>query len=359
MPKPAVTFPFAAAILVAAGASAADPEVCNGLDDDDDGLTDEDVVDCADGEVCFFSCFDDCSGDAGPCDEQHLCIDGVCLIRCYDEMMICPGTWICAGVQFDDSYCVPEVCNPSLGYSLPCTRNPYCCDEGFTPPCHCEVAPRLCADDCYGKTCPDGFVCVPKAGGQCLSPELGCYVAGCDEGLMCEGGECVADPCSGAACDTDDYCNADGECVTPCLADQCPGQGCFEGQCVDDPCVGLACPSGMSCEDGECVVGSCWGVSCEYWESCENGDCVDDPCWNVDCPDCTLCIAGGCHEYSPGSDGDTDGDTDSDSDSDSGTTGTPAGVPGENKGVIETRCGCHTIGAASPGLLVGLLGLPI
>ena len=360
MGKRAAILPVTVAILLAVGPALADPEECNGLDDDDDGLTDEDVVDCSDGEVCYFAqCLADCSGDAGVCDEEHACYDGACHYLCDESELFCPSGWMCDTVD-DGWLCIPDVCNPSLSYGLPCAQNPYCCDEGFTPPCHCEAVPRLCVDDCYGKTCPDGWVCVPRAGGQCLSPDLGCYVAGCDEGQVCVAGQCVADPCFGVTCDVDEVCNASGECVVPCLTDQCEDQGCFEGECVDDPCAGVQCPPGMSCEDGECIVGECWNVPCEYWEICENGDCVEDPCWNVDCPDCMLCIGGGCYEYSPGSDADADTDADADADADADTdsgTGEPAVEdPVSTMGAIDTRCGCSLIGISDFHIIVGIFG---
>ncbi|MFO8072772.1 MAG: MopE-related protein [Polyangia bacterium] len=281
-------------------------ELCDGKDNDCDGLTDEDT-------------FIECPGG--------LCIEGECAPECSGDEMSCPNGMVCEDVNGED-VCIPDVCTEWSEDHLPCTDNPYWCDEGFVPPCHCEPLPGLCVDDCYGVECPEGAVCIPQAGGQCLTEtEYGCYAGGCGDGQICSGGECVDDPCAGADCAGDEYCNADGECVSPCDDIECPsGWGCVEGECVEDPCAGVQCPSGQSCEDGECVQGACWGVVCEFYETCVEGECVEDPCWNVECPNSFYCQDGACYagDYEPGGGGDEDtdsggGDTGADTETGGGT----------------------------------------
>jgi hypothetical protein len=381
--------PLLALVLLAPRLVLADPEECNGIDDDDDGFTDEDLPDdvpCSysqttdpdegECELGVFLCLggnwecdapmpaeefcdlldNDCDGETDGylalCPEG-LCFFGQCAEPCaYSDL--CPAGYTCTEV-FDDFYCIPDVCNPLNDEPLPCVGNPFCCDDGFTPPCHCDVVAQQCVDDCYGVTVPDGFVCVPEDGGLGHPVGESCYVDGCWSGQICVWGECVWDPCEGAWCAEGEYCNLDGDCVEPCQVD-CP-DGCFENECVDDPCAGVLCLPGLSCEDGECVMGACWGVMCEFYEVCVDGECVHDPCWNIECPDCAVCIDGGCYEYdgfqdqAPDTNHDDAPDTypEPDTDSDSGSDGADVPAP------IEMRCHCQVVGVGETSIISLLL----
>lgn len=229
--------------------------------------------------------------------------------------------------------------------------------------------PQLCADACYAVTCPDGFNCIPEDGGECHPIGESCYGDGCPAGQICVDGECADDQCHGVECEDPQYCNPNGECVSPCVDVDCPpGQGCYEGTCVDDPCAGVICEPGLSCFGGACVQGDCFGVECEFYEICVDGECVHDPCRNLVCPDCLMCADGACYEYSPpqgmaeigthpGQPIDTDNETDSDLGGGDDTDGPEKGMTN----VLATGAGgclcCGVPGRSSGSLLVSLVEL--
>ena len=339
--------PLLAAALSAAPASAfaddAGPdggptdEVCNGIDDDLDGLTDEEL----DGlEICSNSQTDDpyegicvegwllclggewvcnanepmpeiCDGKDNDCDgmsDEDLdvecpfgpCFWGQCVDYCWGDKALCPVGLSCEYVdEYGDYFCVPEPCYGDPEEQPPCCLDPCACDVGFEPPCVVDFWTRACVNVCFGIDCPFGEVCVPEDDGKCHSVEHNCYVSGCPPGDICVDKECVPDPCHGVLCTSGSYCNAHGECVPPCVDVDCPDcQGCYEGECVDDPCAGVECYGGLQCwPDGECHYDVCWNMTCPFYQVCEDGECVHDPCWNIECPDCTMvCHDGACYD---------------------------------------------------------------
>ncbi len=69
-----------------------------------------------------------------------------------------------------------------------------------------------------------------------------------------------------------------------------------------DPCTFVTCDDGEVCEEGECVaeVDPCEGVTCEAGEECDNGDCVAvDLCEGVTCEDGEECVDGDCVAIAP------------------------------------------------------------
>ncbi|MCP4600637.1 MAG: formylglycine-generating enzyme family protein [Proteobacteria bacterium] len=275
-------------------------EKCNGLDDDCDGLTDEDL--------------------AVDCPEGSLCIQGECQELCASDEMACPAGKTCEEIEDSKGektrVCVADVCNEKSSDALECVNNPFWCSEGHEPPCHCDAAQGKCVGRCDDVSCPAGKVCIPKDG-TCQTIGEDCWTKGCLEGERCVGGQCEEDPCFEKVCEDDKYCNTNGECVNPCVDMDCL-QGCYEGKCVDDPCVGVLCDKGMKCNPatGNCENDEeCAKVACRFYEICVDGVCVEDPCWNIECPGGLQCIDGACYEFD-GSDADTDVDTDTDTDVD-------------------------------------------
>jgi len=274
------------------------PEVCNGIDDDCNRLVDEDdpalgtpcgeemgtcepgMIRCVGGmltcvggigpreEVCN-GLDDDCDGvgdDMAPCPAESLCIEGACRRPC-DPLMefSCPIGFECAVPEGGTgTYCIPTAC-------ATCAPHERCEDD-------------MCVDPCADVTCDAGETCV---NGDCLT----CRELGCPDGQLCVEGACTADPCGDVTCGATEAC-VGGTCQDACGAGDCAaGERCAaDGSCEADPCADVDCEDGRVCAEGTCRDDPCDGPRCPSGQICTaSTGCIDDPCDTVRCPSGRTC----------------------------------------------------------------------
>jgi len=332
-------------------------ELCNGEDDDCDGITDEitrpcgpaanigDIGQCRVGrQACAFiacldtpaACDDDgwsttCDDARGPSAEECDSVDNDCdgmadegLFNACGECGMAPPE-ACNGEDDNCDGRIDEDASCPRGYLcyfgecvLPCANgecagetfcvgvwpdNSFChpnpcvgrdCGAAFT----CSPDRNGCYDACAMADCPANQVCDPQTG-QCVAED--CHATGCGEGQRCQGGACVNDPCAAVTCRQGEFCR-EGACFAACRNVRCePGERCLDGDCVPDDCGGR-CLRGERCDpsDGACVADPCRGVICPRGQACVDGACsADAPCVHIRCPAGTSCADGSCTDHTP------------------------------------------------------------
>jgi len=254
-------------------------EVCDGIDNDCNGATDEGgTALCSDGHACNGA--EVCAGAAGcqpgpplDCDDQNVCTTDSC-----DDTVGC----------VHDALSGCESCSTAAD----CTHGNGCttasCDAGkctYTPVADCT--PCSTAAQCNdGDACTDD-VC--NASGVCENqPRPGCVLctlpSDCDDANPCTADQCGIDgSCARTvipgcvACSLDAQCNDGNACTT----DACRG-----GVCAHDaipgctPCI----PTGEVCGDG--IDNDCDGLT-----DCSDPDCAGAPACRGPTPEvCGNCV---------------------------------------------------------------------
>jgi len=266
-------------------------EVCNGVDDDCDGRTDEDTE-----RACFpflcdgqAGCLIACGGNAD-CAAGNFCSDKVCAgtgqngaICAADSACqsghcgggVCCEAGLCCRANLDCASLDDVICDAASSSGCAGTRLSGVCGAGAM----CETATRADASACDGEQCLasecSGDKLLPAAtcaGSQCVRPApLGCSP------YACEAVECL------------DECLRDGECRH--------GASCNDGVCNDLP-DGAACTSNEQCGSSHCGNGFC----CHGEGLCCGGD--DAACKALDgastCKDAGECegvkVVGQCRD---------------------------------------------------------------
>ena len=325
--------------LTCVGAVGPTAELCDGRDNDCDGMTDEDFPLL--GTTCN-------NGQPGVCRQNgtYVCAPNGMGVTCTAPPGS-PGTETCNNLDDDcdtmvDEAPLPlvgEICAPGTGV---CAPGRWACTNGMLvcpPPS--SGNPEVCNaadDDC------DSLVDESPPGQPLPGEELNCVDPGfgtVDMNGNCTGGACDVGECEfgqtvctngGIECDNyvgpspeicdglDNDCdgNADnmatcpnpnnvcqsGECVVPCAGGEFPCPAGYVCQplpgppagnyCVPDPCVGVQCQANEVCDPatGGCRD-LCQGVMCRAGEECRLGFCLD--CFDLPdtCDAGELCVADG------------------------------------------------------------------
>jgi hypothetical protein len=270
-------------------------EQCNGIDDDCDGVVDEDTTkSCSDitGNGCTTP---PCPGTNNPGDPanspipQNICHPGTqqCTNGTYGACTgeVTPQTEICNGLDDDCDNIIDEdtgggSCNATCGVGqILCAGSPAaptCCQPGSCAPGQHQCGTLYCSatsvttdatcdgvdDDCDGKVDED-WQC---GGANGSSPNVPCSCNGngicngqnkCVNGaVVCEGTpidpssccDCMGNPQNGS-CSGGAMCASNCQCAYPCSGGEfpCPsGKKCDlsggpPGLCVNDPCFGVTC----------------------------------------------------------------------------------------------------------------------
>lgn len=309
------------------------PEVCDGKDNDCDGVNDNgvglqgpctpaydtsqypgvrDKGECKPGVTeCDPTCANPsctkCAGGVGPSPEVCDGLDNDCDGQ-VDESGAPPDGINGTADPKDPTHVIGQPCGVDEGEckagTFQCTNGAVVCQGGVGPqPEQCD-----CLDnDCDGTVdedpepgedpiCAPGKTCVvPSAGNcQCAPPCAGGEFP-CPTGAVCKQAPKSSDPSQVA-----DYCISDacGDCSkktqkTPAGDIICAPEGtatpytpvcvCKGNKCTT-PCDGVQCPSGQKCVEvgpstGTCQPqDNCYFFGCQSGKACNGGVCVDDPC---------------------------------------------------------------------------------
>ncbi|MFT3764892.1 MAG: MopE-related protein [Minicystis sp.] len=250
--------------LVCVGDTGPATEICDGKDNDCNGMIDDNPVGV--GAVC--------GSNVGECQfGAQQCIGGVlvCQGGKGPQLEVCDGKDNdCNGATDDNPIDTGGPCGSNVGACTPgqltCVNGNIVCVGGTSG------GPEIC--DGIDNDC-NGFVDDNPAG---VGDPCGSSMGLCKPGVThCVGGAVV---CIGGVGATQETCDGlDNDCNG--VADDgatCPGGAqCIEGVCAS-PCMGgeFPCPGATVCKNGFCVPATCDGVTCKTGEVCMQGVCVPE-----------------------------------------------------------------------------------
>jgi hypothetical protein len=236
------------------GGVVAQTELCNCMDDNCNGMIDEDLP-----------------GGGSLCPGGGRCIGCGCRTPCLPGEFPCSVGLVCNR----DNFCVPPTCGGRM-----CNDSEICVNDA-------------CVDQCANLNCPARDLVCRQEGATARCVANNCYEIPCTGLQLCRSGTCVNNGCATMRCAAGEFCRPDamgrGVCVATCGSIRCStGQSCRNGRCEADPCEGISCTVGQVCNlvDGRarCEPNPCANVGTTPGRVCRNGMLVDDPCAGVTCP---------------------------------------------------------------------------
>jgi hypothetical protein len=316
-------------------------EVCDGEDNDCNGLTDEDASGDPLSRICYAPGFGPATGCLAPGDCTGACSDGLSTCEnggwsdCVGEVV--PSTEVCDATdndcdgQVDEPEDMPwlgQACPASLGVCngiWECNAGVKECHGSGTAVGRCngeddncngviDELEELLQDPEYHEPCGDATGLCEAGAKECVNGAWVCVGAVGPGDEVCDGSDNDCDGeidigadcppvgqlgswCIDAACRVE--CNTESEFPCP------PGLECvprdWEGQTVSvcmpkvGDCGGQTCPQGWVCQNDQCV-NPCDPSPCDWWETCSAGACLDRTCTGAgqSCPSGAFCVNHAC-----------------------------------------------------------------